>query len=190
MGVVRRSEVPSSAWHGQLRDGALRLVWGGLAVASDVRVTPELRALALADLVPPRTVVGRCSAVWVHTGVREPVRLEVLVGRRARHAPPHPWRTSAEADLAPDDVVRLAGVGVTSVQRTGTDLARVLPVDEAVPLIVRLLPLGFDLDAAAGTLSALRGHRNVRTAMRALCAVDRAQARIVGSSAPLAPVMR
>ena len=187
--VVRRDSVPPSAWFGQLRDGALRVVWGDVAVAADVRPTPELRALAIADLVPRRTVVGRGSALWVHTGRHEPDRLEVLVGRRARHTAPHPRRVSNEADLADGDVVRLAGVRVTTVQRTGTDLVRCLPTSQAVAALSDLVPLGFDPAAAARMLAGLRGHRNVRLALSTLSQVT-AQARIEGSSAPLAPVIR
>ncbi|ROS30735.1 hypothetical protein [Cellulomonas sp. PhB150] len=171
--VVHRSAIPASDWHGQLRDGALRLVWGDVAVAADVALTPELRALALAALVPERAVVGRGSALWVHVGRPEPGRLEVLVGRGARHTAPHPLRVSAEADLAPDDVVRLAGVRVTSVQRTGTDVARWLPTREAVALVTDLVPLGFDLDLARTELDRLRGQRHVRTAQRTLALVGR-----------------
>jgi hypothetical protein len=187
--VVRRDSVAPSAWFGQLRDGALRVVWGDVAVAADVSPTPELRALAIADLVPRRTVVGRSSALWVHTGDREPDRLEVLVGPRARHTAPHPRRVSNEADLADGDIVRLAGVRVTSVQRTGTDLVRCLPAAQAVPALSALVPLGFDPESAERMLAGLRGHRNVRRALSALSQVT-AQARIDGSSAPLAPVIR
>jgi hypothetical protein len=187
--VVRRDGVPASAWFGQLRDGALRVVWGDVAIAADVVPTPELRALALADLVPRRTVVGRCSALWVHTGRHPPERLEVLVGRRARHTAPHPWRVSHEADLTDDDVVRFAGVRVTGVQRTGVDVVRCLPAADALVALLDLVPLGFDAVAATGTVSGLRGHRNVRQAVRVLRQVA-AQARIEGSSAPFAPVIR
>ncbi|RHA41649.1 hypothetical protein [Cellulomonas rhizosphaerae] len=171
--VVHRSAVPASAWHGQLRDGALRLVWGDVAVAADVVSTPELRALALAELVPARAVVGRGSALWVHAGRPEPERVEVLVGRRGRHTAPHPRRVSAEAELAPEDVVRVAGVRVTSVQRTGTDLARWLPSRDAVPLVAALVPLGFDPERALTDLGGLRGQRHVRTAQHTLALVGR-----------------
>jgi len=187
--VVRRDSVPASAWFGQLRDGVIRIVWGDVAITADCVPTPAIRALAVADLVPPRSVVGRSSALWVHTGRRAPDRVEVLVARRARHTAPHPRRVSNEAELTSDDVVRLAGIRVTSVQRTGTDLARCLPATQAVSALSELVAIGFDPELAAHTLAALRGHRNVRSALDVLAQV-RAQARIEGSSAPLAPVMR
>jgi hypothetical protein len=96
---------------------------------------------------------------------------------------------SNEADLADGDIVRLAGVRVTSVQRTGTDLVRCLPAAQAVPALSALVPLGFDPESAERMLAGLRGHRNVRRALSALSQVT-AQARIDGSSAPLAPVIR
>ncbi|MEN0128113.1 MAG: hypothetical protein AAGC49_01645 [Brevundimonas sp.] len=187
--VVRRDGVPASAWFGQLRDGVLRLVWGDLAITADCAPTPAVRALAVADLVPPRSVVGRSSALWVHTGRHAPDRVEVLVARRARHTAPHPRRVSNEAELTNDDVVRLAGIRVTSIQRTGTDLARCLPAAQALAALSELVPLGFDPLLASHTLAAMRGHRHVRSALDVLTEL-RGQARIEGSSAPLAPVMR
>ena len=171
--VVHRGDVPTSAWYGQLRDGALRLVWGDVAVAAGVELTPALRARAIAELVPARAVVGRCSALWVHAGAPQPDRVEVLVGRRSRRTAPHPRRVSAEADLAPQDVVRVGGIRVTSVHRTGIDLARWLPTREAVTLVTELVPLGFDPERARADLAGLRGQRHVLTAQRTLALVGR-----------------
>jgi hypothetical protein len=166
--VVHRAAIPASAWHGQLRDGALLHVWGDVAVAADTAPDARLRAQAVAALVPPRAVVGRRTALWVHVGRPAPERLEVLVGRGCRHTSPHPLRVSAEAELGPADVERIAAIRVTTVQRTGTDLARWLPPDLALPLVASLLPAGFDVERARHELALLRGQRNVSQARRTL----------------------
>jgi len=171
--LVHRDEMPSSAWHGQLRDGALHVVWGDVAAAAGLRLTPEVRVRSIADLVPDRAVIGRSTALWVHTGRHRPDRVEVLVHRRTRPAAPNPHRVSAEADLPDADLTRVAGLRVTTVQRTGVDLARWLPTHTAVPLVADLLALGFDPVRAAHELRALTGERHVRSARRTLALVGR-----------------
>ena len=134
--TLNRADVGAAAWFGLLRDGVVRIVWGEVAIAADLADTPELRAVALAPLVPARGVVGRRAAAWVHTGSFPPVR----VGR----------------------------LRVTTVQRTGADLARMLPRDEAVPLLTALREVGFDPERALEQLSELRGQRGVRLARSTL----------------------
>lgn len=162
--TVRRQDVGSAAWFGLLRDGVLRVVWGDVAIAADLDDTPELRAIALAPLVPSRGVIGRRTAAWVHTGAHPPDRVDVLVRTGGRRTDPHPARVAAEAILAPDDVVRVGDLRATSVQRTGVDLARMLEPDEAVPLLHDLQAVGFDPDRAVTHLETLRGHRGIRRA--------------------------
>jgi hypothetical protein len=156
--------VVAAAWFGLLRDGVVRLVWGDVAIAADLADTPELRAVALASLVPARGVVGRRAAAWVHTGSFPPARVDVLVRTGGRRTDPHPGRIAAEATLPPHDVARLGTVRVTTVQRTGADLARMLPIDEAVPMLRGLREVGFDPERALRHLEELSGQRGVRQA--------------------------
>jgi hypothetical protein len=166
--TVSREEIGAAAWFGLLRDGVVRLVWGDLAIAADLSETPAVRALALAPLVPSRGVIGRRTAAWVHTGRFPPVRVEVLVRTGGRRTDPHPARVAAEAQLAPQDVVRIGGHSATSVQRTGIDLARMLPAAEAVPLLHALQDIGLDPARALASLAAFRGQRGVRQAQSTL----------------------
>ncbi|KQY44099.1 hypothetical protein [Cellulomonas sp. Root137] len=166
--TLSRADVGAAAWFGLLRDGVVRIVWGEVAIAADLADTPELRAVALAPLVPARGVVGRRAAAWVHTGSFSPVRVDVLVRTGGRRTDPHPERLAAEADLPPHDVVRVGRLRVTTVQRTGTDLARMLPRDEAVPLLTGLREVGFDPERALEQLAELRGQRGVRLARSTL----------------------
>ena len=162
--TVSRDDVGAAAWFGLLRDGVVRLVWGDVAIAADLVDTPEVRASALAPLVPARGVIGRRTAAWVHTGRFPPVRVEVLVRTGERRADPHPARVAAEADLSPADVVRVGAHRATSVQRTGIDIARMLPAAEAVPTLRALQDVGFEPTRALAVLAELRGHRGIRQA--------------------------
>lgn len=166
--TVRRDDVGAAAWFGLLRDGVVRVVWGDVALPADLSDTPELRAIALASLVPARGVIGRGSAAWVHTGRYPPVRVEVLVRTGERRTDPHPARVAAEAILPSADVVRVGAHRATSVQRTGIDIARMLPAPQAVPTLRALQDVGFEAARALDRLAGFRGHRGVRQAYSTL----------------------
>ncbi|WP_315098188.1 hypothetical protein [uncultured Cellulomonas sp.] len=166
--TVSRDDVGAAAWFGLLRDGVVRLVWGDVAIAADLSDTPELRAVALAPLVPARGVVGRRTAAWVHTGCYPPVRVEVLVRTGTRRTDPHPARVAAEAALPAHEVVRVGALRATSVQRTGADVARILPSDEAMPVLRALRTAGFDPESALEQLARLHGQRGVQRARATL----------------------
>jgi len=186
------------AYQAMLLDGITRRVRDDLTIPADAAATPELRIASLAALVPARCVVGRQAALWVHTGAHEPLRVAVLVGPRVRRPDPHPGRTTHECELADADVVTLGGVRATSVQRTGLDLARWFPADEALGLIGPLCDAGFDAASALRTLDTLGGYPGVRDAHSTLARIASRQglaaridqARITGCSAALAPVSR
>ena len=162
--LVRRDQVPPAEWTGMLLDRARVPLWDGVAVDARHEVTPALRLAALADLVPPRGVVGRCAAAWVHAGGPRPATVDVLVPPGARRTDPHPLRRAAEWPLPARDVLDLGTGRVTTVQRTGLDVARYAPADEAVRLLVGLLPHGYDPHAALATLAGLPGGRGTRRA--------------------------
>jgi hypothetical protein len=173
-----------------LLDRVTRRVRGDLTVPADLMTTAELRAAAL---VPDRCVVGRQAAVWVHTGSHEPLCIEVLVGPRGRRPDPHPGRTTHECELPEADVVLLGSVRVTSVQRTGLDLARWFPAHAALAMLAPLCEHGFDPAAALDALARLGGYAGVRDARATLARLvsrQSTQARITGCSAALPPVSR
>ncbi|MEZ0449620.1 hypothetical protein [Cellulomonas sp. ICMP 17802] len=166
--TVQRAEIGAAAWFGLLRDGVVRVVWGDVAIAADLVDTPELRAHALAPLVPARGVLGRRTAAWVHTGCFPPDRVEVLVRTGGRRTDPHPARIAAEATLAGHDVVRVGGLRATSVRRTGLDVARILPRDEALPVLRALQRVGFRPHEALDQLATLAGQRGILRARATL----------------------
>lgn len=162
--LVRRGEVPPAEWTGMLLDRARIPLWGDVAIDARHEVTPALRMAALADLVPPRGVVGRSAAAWVHAGGPRPATVDVLVPPGARRADPHPLRRAAEGPLPARDVLDLGTGRVTTVQRTGLDVARYAPADEALRLLVGLLPHGYDPYAALASLAGMAGGRGTRRA--------------------------
>ena len=189
--LVRREDVAAPVWTGMLLDGALVPLWRGIAVRADVEVTPAVRLAAVAGLVPHRGVVGRGAAAWVHAGGPGPERVDVLVPVGVRRVDPHPSRRAAEGPLPAEDVLCLGPGRVTTVQRTGLDVARYLAPDEAAGRLSALLAVGFDPQAALATLDSMPGERGILRARTLLSTLGTgAQARITGWSGVLAPVIR
>ncbi|OIQ65991.1 hypothetical protein GALL_524470 [mine drainage metagenome] len=168
--VVLRDDVGAIGWQVLLREGALEHVWGDLAVPADQPPSPVERARALASQVPARAVVGRSAAAWVHTGLIPPTTLDLLVEPGHRRLAPDPSRRTRECPLPRTDVDDLGGVRVTSVQRTGLDLARWgAPTDPTLLIeLDALLDLGFDPHKALDALTHLTGQRGLRTAREVL----------------------
>ncbi|WNB87351.1 hypothetical protein [Cellulomonas sp. ATA003] len=201
---VRMADVGPVGWQVLVRDGVLRPVWGDVAAPAAVPPGPHVRARAVRPLVPPRAVLGRAGAVWVHADGPVPPRFDVLVAPRVRRPAPHPLRVPHECPLPPADVVRLGGVAVTTVERTAVDVARHLPLDEAVTLLVRLaVHARLDLRAAlraAAELGPRHGGPRVREVLAraegAARVPDRAAGQTegwtgaAGSPAALDPVIR
>lgn len=165
---VTADAVGAAAWYALRRDGVVQPVWGDLARPGDAAETPAVRALSLSPLVPERGVVARGSAAWVHTGHDTPARVDVLVPARARRPDPHPLRIACEAELEDGDVIDLGPVRVTSVQRTGIDVARLLPADQARTALRALVRIGLDAGAALERLQSMSGQRGVVEGRRLL----------------------
>ena len=159
--LVRHEDVPGPLWTGMLLDGALLPLWHGVAVRAGVDVTPALRLAAIRRLVPHRGVVGRSAAAWVHAGGPHPDHVEVVVPVGVRRVDPHPARRAAEGPLPDEDVLDLGTGRVTTVQRTGLDVARYASPDQAVRRLVGLLTVGFDPAAALVALEDLPGERGI-----------------------------
>lgn len=169
-------ELGSVPWQTLVRDGIARHVWGTVAIAADLPETPDIRATAVLPLVPPRGVVGRAAAVWVHTGGPGPRRIDVLVAPRARRPDPHPLRVPHESALPGRDVVVVGPLRVTTVERTAVDVARWSGPSDAGALLERLVRCaGLDPNGALRLLDGLSGHRGTRAAREALVALARSE---------------
>lgn len=170
--LLHRGALTPGAWTGLLRDGAYRAIGWDAAVRADLVCDARLRARAIAGRVPSRATVGRASAAWVHLGGHPPMRLELLVGPGARRVDPRPDLLSHEAALSPQDVQVLDDVSVTSVQRTGIDLARYPDGAVTDPLLVALVAIGFDIPAALAALAGLGRARGIHQAAVRLRRLD------------------
>lgn len=162
--VVHRDDVGALAWAGMHGEGSVVRLWGDAGVRVDALLEPVNRVAAIARLVPPRGVVGRLAAAWVHAGGPAPARVAVLVPSGGRRTDPHPDRIAAEADLLPEDVVRIGAARATSLLRTGLDVATCCPPEAAWPALVRLVVAGLDPDAALRRLDGAPGRRGSQAA--------------------------
>ena len=106
-------------------DGLLAPIGEGFMPADAVE-TPWMRARSLAPLVGERCAAVRASAAWVHGGISaEPARHHVQRASAERVRPPRAARVVAhDVRILPSDVVTIAGVRVSSPERTLVDLAR------------------------------------------------------------------
>ncbi|MFI9486397.1 hypothetical protein ACIG47_08385 [Promicromonospora sp. NPDC052451] len=149
------------AWSDLMRSGALTELYDGAAVGPASAVDARHRALALAPEVPASCVLAAATAAWVHTGVYDggaaqawpagaPVEVAYSPGRRC--PVPRPGRVARRAPGLAADTVRPAGVPVTSPDRTAVDVARTVPAEAAVPVLVALAGHGADLGRAARLL--------------------------------------
>jgi hypothetical protein len=110
------------------RRGEIRLLVRGVWIAASEPDSIELRARAVARIVRPHHVVTDRTAAWLH-GVDVHVRAEHVVGPPIEtcalrgHGPTVRAGTDGRTrDLAPQDVMELHGVLVTTPLRTALDL--------------------------------------------------------------------
>ena len=168
------------AWATLLRDGDIVEIRPGFAVTPGTPVTAGLRALALAHLVPTGAVVGRASAVWVHTGRGDRPRVCVLYAPGG-HRPRDPARLEAcQATVRPWEIVSVAAGGdrslpVTTLTRTAMDVATWYPDQESAELLTYLMDAGLDVDDALHRLDLVASWRGAETARARLLAVRRAR---------------
>ena len=160
---------------GELTRGKLR--WSFRAVHPGVYLPKD------AEL----TLFNRTAAAWLHTG-----RTGIIAGRAAaalhgakwtrsddpieliaKHGRPRPGITIREERIAPDEIVAIAGMPVTSPARTAFDLARHLVRNPAVMRLDALAAAtGVTRSDAMHLVERYRGARNTRAARLALALMD------------------
>ena len=177
----------NQGWATLLRDGDLLEVRPGFAVLPGTAITPELRALALTQVVPRGVVVGRASAAWVHTGHGDGPRVCVLYapgGHRPRdagrlevcQATVRPWEVDMIViDTPATDAAAATGttLRVTTLVRTAMDVATWCPPHESAALLGHLVAAGLDLDEALHRLDLVASWRGAETARIRLLAARR-----------------
>ncbi|RZU32832.1 hypothetical protein [Blastococcus saxobsidens] len=157
---------------GQLRSSAWRRLFPDVYACATPPVTHHRRARAVARLLLPGAVLsGRSAAVlWgVDAAERDdPVECTLSPTRRAGAVQGvHVTRRH----LPDDEMVRRHGVLVTTPMRTGLDLARIQPPDEAVVHLDRFLRSGLITLAGLRSAAAATTGPGCRAIRRA---VDRA----------------
>ncbi|MDN5632146.1 hypothetical protein [Kocuria sp.] len=118
--------------HAMPVDGVLRRELLAAHVHASQPVTDSLRAVVLSRVVPGnlqrRGVMGRLGAAWFYRCAPEPSPLPVLVDKGARTtATVPPGIVLHQTSLAPEDVVTLHGISLTTPRRTATDIALYVP---------------------------------------------------------------
>ena len=158
-------------------DGVLRHSVGGAYVPARAVDGPELKARALAALLPERirarTVAGRLTAAWIYGCAPAPDTPVMLVG--SSHRISRLRSTSRllvhEVSFGPFDVIELAGLQVTAPLRTAVDLAVHGEDRRAVTTLRRMLSqpgLGLTLGLVSRALEALPRQPHKERARRTL----------------------
>lgn len=159
----------SVAWSQLRAAGALAVLNDVAAVPAGTAVRPVHRALALAHMVPSGCVLAASTAAWVHTGLHPDLRTDL---RDDVAAPAWPADALVELAYSPSahcpvtrpghitrrlpglarDTTYLESVPVTTLDRTAVDVARTVPCEAAVPVLLALSEGGMDLDHAEDLL--------------------------------------
>lgn len=148
--------------------GAVRRVLRGVYVDALVPDSLELRARAVAAVVPPGSVVCGRTAAWLW-GVdtlamgahRVLPRVDVMRPAGASAAR-RSGAFGSTGSLPERDVLQLAGVSLTTPARTAADLARLLRRPDALASLDALFRLhGVSRDAVDAVLDRFPGYRGV-----------------------------
>lgn len=179
LGAMLLATAPTLGRHGYeraLREGHLRQLLPGVAAPIDLPLTPGIRALAVAHLMPRRGVVTGLAGLWIHTGSHPTTTIDVI-GPREMHRPDVRAGTSlrvrTHVACAPATCVA-PGVAVTDPLRCCADALRFSAAVHAFSPVQSFLrgdPAG--LGAVAAMVAAVpltrRGDADaVLTALRAI----------------------
>lgn len=154
----------------QLRTSSYRQVIHGVYVEACVPDSVELRARAVAKVLPDDAAAGLETAAWLHrVDLRRPgdVDIDVIAQRGDQIRRRGIRATSAQLDAG--DVKLVFGVPVTTPTRTAFDLARNRPLVEAVAVVDAMLNQGgCDLAELQDYVATHRKWRGVRRVDAAL----------------------
>jgi len=167
--------------------GLLRRMLQGVYVAAQARDDMDLRARALALVVPDGAVVTDRSAAWLHgvallprsSGVRPPpVNVFHTSDTRMRR----PGVAAGRRGLLPSDITVVQGIRVTTALRTALDLGRLLWKYDALAAIDAFLRIGVPHELIVAEVGRFKGYRGVRQ-LRALVPLGDGRAESPGESA-------
>lgn len=150
--------------HASTLDDLLVEFWPGVLRARDLPPSPADRARTAADGLPGGLVLARQTAVWVHTGLYRPGRVDVVTSRASRCST---RKAQVHLEALPEgDVVALGGVLVTSSGRTGVDVARWATEPDALDWLGALVTTGLRADDLLRALESASGLPGIARARR------------------------
>jgi hypothetical protein len=158
--------VPRSVLDTLTRRALVRQVVHGVYVAVQVVDSIELRADALALVVPETAVITDRTAAWLHgvdalprSAVHEmpPIQIFGRTGSRLRR----PGVASGIRELLDSDITVVNGLLVTTPLRTALDLGRNLRRFDALAALDGLLRAGVDRDELLANVERFKGDRGV-----------------------------
>lgn len=173
----------ASELQAMVNDGLLIHLFGATYLRAGARPGPQIRARAIAGELPAalreRAVIGRQSALWIHTGGMAPAKINLLVDHKRRTSALRPFSGCQlhEVHLAAADVALVSGadIRVTTPLRTAVDMALYAPEGEAAPA-VRLLSshplLDCPLESVRARLEAMVRVPRKRAALALVDALD------------------
>jgi very-short-patch-repair endonuclease len=115
-----------------LRGPRLRRLFTGIYIRADVEITLDVRSRAAYLLLDGRGVLGGFSAAELLEASCGPLDAPAEVVVASGGVTPRPGLLVRHDELAPDEVTEVSGCTATSPLRTAYDLARRLPLVEAV----------------------------------------------------------
>ncbi|MDM4763243.1 type IV toxin-antitoxin system AbiEi family antitoxin [Galbitalea sp. SE-J8] len=148
--VLTTADLPLAELGASVLDGEL-FRFDAVFAPIDEFDRPAVRAASIVRVASPRHIAERHSAAWVLGALDDPPRRhELCASVAARTSSAMPGVRVREVVIDEDDLVRVAGLGVTTPVRTVVDLARTAAGFEAADRATcrRLLALG-DADAEA-----------------------------------------
>ncbi|MBA8847053.1 hypothetical protein [Microcella alkalica] len=169
--VLDDRHLPSVELRAAQLDGELGAL-GDAFLVTDSPDTPAARAASLACRVPARTILEGRSAAWVWGWTHECGALRLCVPLRARIGSELRRSLSVrEVSIEPDEIQLIAGLSITSPERTLIDLARLDERSDIVALLASGITVGGMTDDVVSTAldrrPASAGRRRARQRLRA-----------------------
>ncbi len=170
-----------------LSRGIVRRMLQGVYVAAQAVDDMDLRAQALALVVPDAAVVTDRTAAWLHgvallprSSGTTPPPINVFHTTDTRMA--RPGVAAGRRGLLTTDVTVVNGIRVTTALRTALDLGRLLWRYDALAAVDGFLRIGVPHELLITEIDRFRGYRGVRQ-LRALAPLGDRRAESAGESA-------
>ena len=154
----------------QLRT-AYRAIYRNIYLANDIELTARLRAEAAWMFAGPGAVLTGLSAAAVHGVQWLDPRAPAEIIRADRRAPSD--LQVRNYSLAPESICIVDGMSLTTPVRTALDIGRLLPLEQAVPILDALIrQTRLDREQVWALVAANRGIRGIECCYNAFARSD------------------